>query len=132
MRCYIGLGSNLGERERYIIDAIKKISSLPGVVVKRISNIYETEPVGDINQPKYMNAAAELETSLSARELLDEMQKIEKELGRVRTVRWGARTIDIDILKYGNQEINELDLRIPHPEIDKRDFVKKTLRDLDA
>lgn len=130
MRCYIGIGSNLGDRDKNIQDAIQKLRDTSGVEVKRVSRIYETDPVGGPPQPKYMNGVIEIETELEPRQLLFATQKIENELGRKRMMKDGPRTIDLDILAYGDKEINEPDLKIPHPRMKERDFVLKPLNDI--
>ncbi|MDP2980610.1 MAG: 2-amino-4-hydroxy-6-hydroxymethyldihydropteridine diphosphokinase [Candidatus Omnitrophota bacterium] len=127
MLCYIGIGSNLGDREKYIENAIEKLKNIEGVEVKRVSNIHETEPVGGPRQGKYLNAAIEIETGLKPRELLAKLQDIEKQLGRKRTVKNAPRTIDLDILLYGDNKIDEPDLKIPHPGMREREFVMKPL-----
>jgi 2-amino-4-hydroxy-6-hydroxymethyldihydropteridine diphosphokinase len=127
MLCYIGIGSNLGDREKYIENAIEKLKNIEGVEVKRVSNIHETEPVGGPRQGKYLNAAIEIETGLKPRELLAKLQDIEKQLGRKRTVKNASRTIDLDILLYGDNKIDEPDLKIPHPGMREREFVMKPL-----
>jgi 2-amino-4-hydroxy-6-hydroxymethyldihydropteridine diphosphokinase len=130
MLCYIGIGSNLGDREKYIEDAIKKLKNIETVEVKRISGIYETEPVGGPKQGKYLNGVIEIETGLKPRELLLKLQDIENQLGRKRTVKNGPRTIDLDILLYGDSSINEPDLKIPHPNMREREFVMKPLKEI--
>jgi 2-amino-4-hydroxy-6-hydroxymethyldihydropteridine diphosphokinase len=128
--CYIGIGSNLGDREKYIENAIEKLKNIEGVEVKRVSNIHETEPVGGPRQGKYLNAAIEIETGLKPRELLAKLQDIEKQLGRKRTVKNAPRTIDLDILLYGDNKIDEPDLKIPHPGMREREFVMKPLKEI--
>ena len=130
MLCYIGIGSNLGDRQKNIDDAIEKMRRADGIKVKKISPIYETEPVGGPAQPRYLNGVIEIETGLKARELLSLAQKIENDLGRQRKVKNGPRTIDLDILTYGDREINEPDLQIPHPRMKEREFVQRPLRDI--
>ncbi len=130
MLCYIGIGSNLGDREKYIENAIEKLKNIEGVEVKRVSNIHETEPVGGPRQGKYLNAAIEIETGLKPRELLVKLQDIEKQLGRKRTVKDAPRTIDLDILLYGDNKIDEPDLKIPHPGMREREFVMKPLKEI--
>ncbi len=130
MLCYIGIGSNLGDREKYIENAIEKLKNIEGVEVKRVSNIHETEPVGGPRQGKYLNAAIEIETGLKPRELLAKLQDIEKQLGRKRTVKNAPRTIDLDILLYGDNKIDEPDLKIPHPGMREREFVMKPLKEI--
>ena len=126
--CYIGIGSNLGDRKKTIGSAIKKIKALKKTRILRVSKLIETMPVGGpAAQPKYLNAAAKLDTAISPLKLLKEFKKIEKELGRVKTVRNAPRTIDLDILLYGDSIINTKELTIPHPRMFDRDFVIKPL-----
>lgn len=132
MLCYIGIGSNLGDREKNINDAIQRLREAEGVRVKKVSPLYEIEPMGGPMQPKYLNGVIEIETGLGPRQLLFVTQKIENELGRKRTVKNGPRTIDLDILTYGDKEINEPDLQIPHPRMSERDFVQRPLRDING
>ena len=132
MLCYIGIGSNLGDREKYIESAIEKLRAVKGIEVKRISNIYETDPVGGPKQGKYLNGVLELETELEPRELLAKLQAIENELGRKRLVKNAARTIDLDILLYGDKKIDEPGLKIPHPRMRDREFVMKPLKEIYA
>ncbi len=119
---YIAFGSNLGDREAHIRAAAEKLAAAAGVELAAMSSLYETEPVGP-PQPAYLNAAAAVDTSLSPRALLALCQRIENELGRVRTIRWGPRTIDLDILLYDDEIVDEPDLRIPHPLLHERLFV---------
>jgi len=132
MLCYIGIGSNLGDREKYIESAIEKLKSIKGIEVKRASSIYETDPVGGPRQGKYLNGALELETELEPRELLAKLQAIENELGRKRLVKNAPRTIDLDILLYGDKKIDEPGLKIPHPRMREREFVMKPLKEIYA
>jgi len=129
MHCYIGIGSNIGDRIKNIEDAIKGLRESSGIKVKRVSKIYETEPVGP-PQPKYLNGVAEIETGLSPHELLSVLEGIESAMGRRRVIRWGPRTIDLDILTYGGKKIDEPDLKIPHPLMNEREFVQRPLREL--
>lgn len=128
--CYIGIGSNLGKRREYIDSAIKELRRSKFIKVNRISSIYETEPASIIPQDKFLNGVLEIETTLSPKDLLGELNKIEKKLGRVRVVKEGPRTIDLDILYYGDERIEEKGLVIPHPKIQEREFVLKGLREL--
>jgi 2-amino-4-hydroxy-6-hydroxymethyldihydropteridine diphosphokinase len=122
---YVGLGSNLGDREALIRGAAEAIGAL------RLSTIRETEPWGLEEQPPYLNAVAELETSLSPRRLLDRLLDVERQLGRERAgPRWGPRTIDLDLLLYGEQVIDESGLRVPHPYLLERRFVLEPLAEL--
>ncbi|MFA5388270.1 MAG: 2-amino-4-hydroxy-6-hydroxymethyldihydropteridine diphosphokinase [Candidatus Omnitrophota bacterium] len=130
MRCYIGIGSNLGDRRKYIDSAIDKLRETSSIEVKKVSGIYETEPIGGPKQGRYLNGAIEIETGLKPRELLTRLQDIEKELGRIRTVRNAPRTIDLDILLYGEDNIDEPGLKIPHPRMRDREFVMKPLKEI--
>lgn len=131
MRAYIGLGSNLGDRESMIRLALDDLSALQGTKLLRASSLYDTEPVGEEDQPRFLNAVALIETELTARQLLWNMQLIERRLGRVRIQKWGPRTIDLDLLMYGRLVIDEEDLQVPHPEMTKRSFVLVPLLELD-
>lgn len=128
--CYIGLGSNLGNRQENIRLAIDKINQLKNTKVSKASSIIETEPVGGPCQGKFLNAAIEIQTALSAQELLNNLKNIEAELGRIRATKNGPRTIDLDILVFDNQEIKERDLIVPHPRILEREFVLAPLREI--
>jgi 2-amino-4-hydroxy-6-hydroxymethyldihydropteridine diphosphokinase len=128
---YIGLGSNLGDRKKNLDDAARLLSGIPGIKAVKVSSYYETEPVGYEEQGLFLNAAARVETSLSAQELLHVCQDIETRLGRVRTVRWGPRTVDLDILLFGSSIIDTPELEIPHPLMHERAFVLKPLCELD-
>jgi 2-amino-4-hydroxy-6-hydroxymethyldihydropteridine diphosphokinase len=127
---YLGIGSNLGDRAKNISMAIKKINRIKSTKVTKISSIRETDPVSSIPQGKFLNAAIEINTSLLPKELLINLQSIESELGRVRSERNAPRTIDLDILLYGNLEINEKDLIIPHPRMNEREFVLIPLKEI--
>lgn len=131
MKAYIGLGSNLGDREAMIRIALDDLARLPGTKVLRASSLYDTEPLGDEEQPRFLNAVAEIDTELTARQLLWNLLLIEKRLGRVRSHRYGPRTIDLDLLTYGHLVIDEPDLQIPHPEMAKRSFVLVPLLEID-
>lgn len=128
--CYIGIGSNLGDRRSYINRAIEEIKKVGGIEFIRSSSIYETEPVSDIPQGKFLNGILEIETALSPRELLKELNGIESKLGRKRTIKNAPREIDLDILYYGQETVEEKGLVIPHPRITEREFVLKGLREL--
>ena len=128
--CYIAIGSNLGNRRSYIDKAIDGLKNNNNIRFKRSSSIYETEPVSDIPQGKFLNGVLEIETTLSPQELLKELSRIEERLGRKRNARNAPRTIDLDILYYGQEVIEEDGLVIPHPKIAEREFVLKGLREL--
>jgi 2-amino-4-hydroxy-6-hydroxymethyldihydropteridine diphosphokinase len=131
MRAFVGLGSNLGEREAMIRAALEELSRLPETTLERASSLYDTEPVGETEQPNFLNAVAQLETGLSARQLLWNLLLIERRLGRVRTRRWGPRSIDLDLLLYGGEVLDEPGLQVPHPELLRRSFVLVPLVELD-
>jgi 2-amino-4-hydroxy-6-hydroxymethyldihydropteridine diphosphokinase len=122
---YVGLGSNLGDREHLLREAAQLIGAA------RVSTVIETEPWGYGNQPMFLNAVAELETSLTARQLLDHLLDVERRLGRERIgPRWGPRAIDLDLLLYGDETIDEPGLVVPHPRLTERDFVLTPLAEL--
>lgn len=131
MRAFVGLGSNLGEREAMIRLALDDLARLPETRLVRASSLYDTEPAGDVDQPNFLNAVAQLDTGLDARRLLWNLLLIEKRLGRVRTRRWGPRVIDLDLLLYGDEVVEEPGLRVPHPELTRRSFVLVPLVELD-
>jgi 2-amino-4-hydroxy-6-hydroxymethyldihydropteridine diphosphokinase len=131
MRTFIGLGSNLGERESMIRRALDDLARLPSTTLVRASSLYETAPVGDPDQPGFLNAVAKLETGLTARQLLWNLLLIERRLGRVRTRHWGPRVIDLDLLLHGGEVLNQPDLTVPHPELIRRSFVLVPLVELD-
>jgi 2-amino-4-hydroxy-6-hydroxymethyldihydropteridine diphosphokinase len=133
VRAYVGLGANLGEREAAIRRALDLLAADPGVEVAAVSALRETDPVGYADQPRFMNGAAALETTLSARELLSLLLTVERGLGRDRSqeVRFGPRTIDLDLLLYGNEVVDEPGLTVPHPRLAERSFVLEPLDELD-
>lgn len=120
---YLGLGTNIGQRESYLEHALDKLNALHQTRVISCSSIYETVPVGPVRQPDFLNMVAGVETVLPAEVLLKESQKIEKALKRKRDVHWGPRTIDLDLLVYGNLRRNSEQLSLPHPELTRRAFV---------
>jgi 2-amino-4-hydroxy-6-hydroxymethyldihydropteridine diphosphokinase len=129
---YIALGSNLGDRDQFLARARLALAALPGSRVVAESSVEETAPVGDVPQGAYLNQMVALETALSPRELLVALQRIERSEGRVRTVPWGPRTLDLDIVRYDDQRIEEPDLVIPHPQISHRDWWQRELAELGA
>ena len=131
MRAFVGLGSNLGERESMIRLALDGLTRLPSTTLVRASSLYDTEAVGEGEQPNFLNAVAQIETELTARQLLWNLLLIERRLGRVRTRRWGPRTIDLDLLLFGDLVLDEPDLKVPHPELIRRSFVLVPLVELD-
>lgn len=135
--CYLGIGSNLEDPAGQITSALQKLSAIPSTKMRRHSPWYASKAIGldrhvDNNQPDFINGVIEIETTLEAHELLVALQNIETQQGRTRDVRWGARTLDIDILLYGNQQIHTPLLDIPHPRILERNFVLVPLADLDS
>lgn len=129
---YVGLGSNMGDTEQHIISALKSLGDIQSTKIMQTSSLYKSKPVGPQDQADYINAVARLDTELSALELLDELQAIENEHGRVRNEHWGPRTLDLDILMFGNKIINNDRLTVPHPEIPNRCFVLVPLAEIDS
>lgn len=130
-RAYFGIGSNLGDRLAYLQLAVDELATAEGIDIVAISSVYETAPVGGPEQPDYLNAVVAVDTARSARELLTLAQSIEAAAERVRTVRWGARTLDVDVLLVGDEQVDEPDLVVPHPRMTERAFVVVPLADLD-
>lgn len=131
-RAYIGLGSNVGERLDNLSEAVRRLHER-GVGFVHSSRVYETQPVGGPQQPDFLNAVIEVETDLAPRPLLEACIAIEDEMGRERTPeRWGPRNIDIDILSYADEQVDEPDLQIPHPRMHERGFVVIPLFELEA
>lgn len=129
---YVGLGSNLGDRAGTLRRAVELLAAAPGIEVVRVSTIRETDPVGYLDQPRFLNGAAAVETSLTARELLSALLAVEAELGRTRDgARYGPRTIDLDLLLYGAERLREPGLEVPHPRLHERAFVLEPLSELD-
>lgn len=126
--CYLGIGSNLGDRRKNIRLAIKKVNALKGTRIIRVSKIIETRPIGGpLGQGNFLNAALKLRTNLSPSMLLKGLKRIEKGLGRIKTVRYGPRVIDLDILFYGDKIIKRKELKVPHPKVFERQFVLRSL-----
>jgi 2-amino-4-hydroxy-6-hydroxymethyldihydropteridine diphosphokinase len=128
---YVGLGANLGEREETLSNAIEQLGEAEGVEVLAVSCLRETEPVGVVDQPRFLNGAVQLETTLPPRALLDLLLGIERSLGRVRGERWGPRVLDLDLLLYGGEIVEEPGLRVPHPRLHERRFALEPLAELD-
>lgn len=122
-KVYLSLGSNIGNRQEYIESAIELVGKTEGIKILKKSRLYETSPVGYVEQDLFLNAVIKIETDFSEREILKIINKIENELDRKREIRWGPRTIDIDILILSDKKINETDLIIPHKEMFNRLFV---------
>jgi 2-amino-4-hydroxy-6-hydroxymethyldihydropteridine diphosphokinase len=132
-RAYVALGANLGDRERTIRRALGELDAAEGVRVSAVSALIETEPVGYLDQPRFLNGAAALETTLAPRELLDLLLAVERRFGRVRegAPPQGPRPLDLDLLLYEGLELDEPGLRIPHPRLHERRFVLEPLAELD-
>ena len=132
-RAFVGLGSNLGDREATLRAAVGRLRNTPGVEVRGVSTLRNTEPVGYVDQPRFLNGAVELETGLSARELLDLLLGLERAFGRDRAAAppQGPRTLDLDLLLYDEAEISEPGLEVPHPRLHERGFVLEPLAELD-
>lgn len=130
-KVYIALGSNLGERSANLAAARTAIAQLGGTRILAASSIEETAPIGPVDQPSYLNQMLAVDTALEPRQLLDELLRIERECGRERRERWGARTLDLDIVLFGSETINCPELVIPHPEIENRTFWKREMEELD-
>jgi 2-amino-4-hydroxy-6-hydroxymethyldihydropteridine diphosphokinase len=130
-RVYVGLGSNLGDRERTLRAAVDALGAAEGIEVVAVSTLRDTEPVGVGEQPRFLNGVVALETTLGARELLDRLLEIEQRFGRVRVPGEHApRTLDLDLLLYGDEELDEPGLRVPHPRLHDRRFVLEPLAEL--
>ena len=130
--CYISLGSNL-KQPRYQMNLAKKhIAAIPETALCQCSSIYQSVALTLDDEPQndYLNAVIQLNTALTAEQLLDELQNIERRQGRIREKRWGARTIDLDILLYGQKKINSARLTVPHPEMEARNFVLLPLKQI--
>jgi 2-amino-4-hydroxy-6-hydroxymethyldihydropteridine diphosphokinase len=131
VRAYVALGSNLSDPERQVWDAIGELAWLPDTVLLASSRLYRTAPVGPPGQPDYVNAVVCLETRLSPQALLTELQAVELRHGRQRNgTRWGPRTLDLDIVVYGGEQVDEPGLKIPHRELPNRSFVLVPLADV--
>lgn len=127
---YIALGSNLGDRQAYLAQARAALAALPGSRILAASSVEETAPVGGVPQGPFLNQMLALETELSPRALLDALHEIERAAGRVRDVRWGPRTLDLDIVMFDAQTVDEPDLKVPHAELGARDFWQRELAEV--
>ena len=129
---YLALGSNLGDRQGYLRSAIARLRAAPGVNFLRASSIYETEPVGVTDQPRFLNMVVEveIEESVTPRHLLALAKRIETEVGRTQRERWGPREVDIDVLLVGGEQISDDDFELPHPRMWERAFVMVPLAEL--
>ncbi|WP_203341438.1 2-amino-4-hydroxy-6-hydroxymethyldihydropteridine diphosphokinase [Planococcus beijingensis] len=128
---YLSLGSNMGDRFEMLRQAVAQLAEQPAVTVTQISSLYETDPVGYTDQEPFLNMVVQLETELTAMALLDVCQMIEQNLNRKRLVRWGPRTIDLDILLYNQDRIETARLTVPHPRMNERAFVLIPLLEID-
>ena len=126
MAIFIALGSNLGDKENNLKEALRRLAK-KGITVRRVSGFIATKPYGVTDQPDFLNAVAEIETEKSPPELLQVLLQTEKEMGRRRTRRWGERNIDLDLLLYDDRIIDLPDLKVPHPDMQNRDFVLRPL-----
>ena len=133
MRAYVGVGANLGDRERTIRRAIELLAAQPGIELAGVSPLRETEPWGPVEQPRYLNGAVALDTELGPRDLLAVLLEVEQDLGRDRSaeVRFGPRTLDLDLLVHGDLVLDEPGLTLPHPRLHERRFALEPLADLD-
>ena len=130
-RAYVGLGANLGDREGTLRAAVDALAAEEGIEVVAVSALRETEPVGVGEQPRYLNGVAELETTLPSRRLLERLLEVERRFGRVRIAgEHGPRTLDLDLLLHGDEEIDEPGLTVPHPRLHERRFVLEPLAEL--
>ena len=128
----MALGSNLGDRAAHLAYARARLSGLPGTTLLRASTVEETAPLGPVAQPPYLNQMVLLETSLEPSDLLAQCREIEAERGRERRERWGPRTLDLDIVRYGNRRMQTPELTIPHPELPHRDFWRREIAELEG
>jgi 2-amino-4-hydroxy-6-hydroxymethyldihydropteridine diphosphokinase len=129
---YVGLGSNLGDRRGLLEEALRRLDADPDIAVVAVSSFRETEPVGVVDQPPFLNGAAAVETSLRPDELLDRLLAVERSLGRDRSgERWGPRTVDLDLLLFGDEVVDESGLTVPHPRLAERAFALEPLVELD-
>ncbi|HMH56533.1 MAG TPA: 2-amino-4-hydroxy-6-hydroxymethyldihydropteridine diphosphokinase [Gemmatimonadales bacterium] len=131
-RVFVALGSNLGDRAGHLQAGREALGALPGTRLIAASAIEETAPLAGMDQPPYLNQMVLLETDLEPRALLQACQTIERREGRQRSERWGARTLDLDIVRFGNRQVKESDLIIPHPELPNRDFWRRELAELNS
>jgi 2-amino-4-hydroxy-6-hydroxymethyldihydropteridine diphosphokinase len=130
-RAYVGLGANLGDREGTLRTAVDALGAEGGIEVVALSTLHETEPIGVGEQPRFLNGAVALETALSSRDLLEVLLAVEQRFGRVRVPgEHGPRTLDLDLLLYGDEEIDEPGLTVPHPRLHERAFVLEPLAEL--
>lgn len=129
-RVFLGLGSNVGEREKFLNRAVAELKKVRDTAIVWTSSVYETDPVGKTDQPKFLNAAVEIETPLGPKELYAEIKMIEQKLGRTTTERWGPREIDVDLLLYDGLVFQDDEVTVPHPEMERRKFVLVPLKEI--
>ena len=131
-RVFVALGSNLGDRAEHLRAAREALAALPQTALLAASTVEETAPLGGKDQPAYLNQMVMLETALEPRALLIALQSIEQQQGRRRAERWGSRTLDLDIVRFGDRQLQERDLIIPHPELSNRDFWRRELAEIES
>ncbi len=131
VEAYVSIGSNIGDKERHLVLAVENLGSLENTQLKAVSSLYCSAPVGFLAQDDFLNAAVKVETSLEPFELLHGLQQIEADMGRVRTLRWGPRVIDLDIVLFGAIQIDVPELQIPHPRMKERAFVLVPLAEVE-
>ncbi|MGH7586084.1 MAG: 2-amino-4-hydroxy-6-hydroxymethyldihydropteridine diphosphokinase [Gemmatimonadales bacterium] len=131
-RVLVALGSNLGDRAGHLDAARQALAQLPETRLVAVSSVEETAPLGGLRQPAYLNQMALLETGLAPRALLRHLHRIEADRGRARRERWAPRTLDLDIVRFGDQEVAEPDLTLPHPGLAEREFWRREIEELDA
>ena len=127
---YLSIGTNIGEREQNLVEAVRELATMEAVNVERVSSIYETAPVGFVDQQAFLNIAVKLTTTLDAQTMLERCQQVEQHLGRVRIVRWGPRSIDLDILLFNHENIETESLIVPHERMFERAFVLVPLAEI--
>lgn len=127
---YVALGSNLGDRDAYLASARRALASIPRTRLVAESSIEETKPLGHVEQGLYLNQMVALETELSPHELLAELHRIEGDAGRIREQRWGPRTLDLDIVRFERQTVEDANLVVPHPAATERDFWQREMAEL--
>jgi len=131
-RVFVALGSNVGDRAAHLTHARERLAALPGTRVAAVSRVEETAPLGPVSQGPFLNQMVLLETTLTPEALLAECRAIEVERGRERRERWGPRTLDLDIVRFGVREVHEAGLTIPHPELPRRDFWLREIAELET
>lgn len=128
---YLALGSNIEDRVGYLAFAVSQLRQIPGLTIMAVSPVYETDPVGGPEQDSYLNAVVKIKTGMPALKILEHCNRIERMANRVRDVRWGPRTLDVDVIMVGKQETDDPTLTLPHPRAHERAFVLVPLRDIE-